>query len=267
MLSCMKKPITRTALAALSAIVISFTGCTDSETVAPDSSREPAINRTNQYAADVEVFERAAGKNSGFTPQQIHEFMKGMQSAPVFKNKFLGIPTLQTPSDLWIIMEIMYETKPDIIVEAGTFQGGSAAFWAIILEHINPNGRVITIDIEDKRHRLATRLPISERKVDFLLGSSTDPAIVAEVHRRAKGKRVLVILDSLHSKDHVAAELKAYAQLVPIGGYIIVQDTQVGPLLAIDEFLAANSSFIADRSRERYSDTNTVRGYLKRVGP
>ena len=103
------------------------------------------------------------------------------------------------------------------------------------------------------------------RRIDFLLGSSTDPEIVAEVHRRAKGKRVLVLLDSLHAKEHVAAELKAYASLVPIGSYVIVQDTLVGPIRAIDEFLATHDTFSADRSRERYSDTNSVRGYLKRV--
>jgi len=161
----------------------------------------------------------------------------------------------------------MYEVRPDLIVETGTYHGGSAPFWAIILEHINPAGRVITIDIEDQRTRRAKNLPIAKKRVDFLLGSSTDPEIVAEVHRRAEGKRVLVLLDSLHSKEHVAAELEAYAPLVPVDGYLIVQDTMVGPIAAIDEFLAANDSFVADRGRERYADTNTVRGYLKRVKP
>ena len=74
-----------------------------------------------------------------------------------------------------------------------------------------------------------------------------------------------MLLDSLHAKEHVAAELEAYAPLVPIGSYVIVQDTLVGPIRAIDEFLATHDTFIADRSRERYSDTNSVRGYLKRV--
>ncbi len=99
----------------------------------------------------------------------------------------------------------------------------------------------------------------------FLLGSSTAPEVVAEVHRRARGKRVMVILDSLHSKEHVAAELAAYAPLVPVGSYIVVQDTPLDSLAAIDEFLEANENFMADRSRERYPDTNSVRGYLRRV--
>jgi cephalosporin hydroxylase len=100
---------------------------------------------------------------------------------------------------------------------------------------------------------------------DFRLGSSTAPDVVAEVRRRAKGKRVMVLLDSLHSKEHVAAEIAAYAPLVPVGSYIVVQDTPVGPLAAIDEFLEANKNFMADRSRERYPDTNSVRGYLRRM--
>ena len=153
------------------------------------------------------------------------------------------------------------------MIEAGTFHGGSATLWAIILEHINPNGRVITIDIRDEREPRATSLPISKRKIDFLLGSSTDSEIVAEIGRRAKGKRVLVMLDSLHSKDHVAAELDAYAPMVPVGSYIIVQDTFGGPEAAIHEFLAENDSFVADRSRERYPDTGSVYGYLRRVKP
>jgi cephalosporin hydroxylase len=245
-----------------------FFGCLDSES--NDSVASPTrsdVDRADQYATDVEAFERAVGKNEGLAPEQIHKIMEEIRNSPLFKNTFMGVSTLQNPTDLWILMEIMYEMKPDLIVEAGTFHGGSAGLWAILLEHMNPNGRVITIDIDDRRDKRAINWPISKRKVDFLLGSSTDPAIVADVHRRAKGKRVMVILDSLHSKEHVANELKAYSPLIPVDGYIVVQDTESGPLEAIDEFLAANDSFVADRAKERYSDTNTVRGYLKRIRP
>ena len=207
------------------------------------------------------------GKDHGLTPEQIGQTMKELAAQPLFQNRFLGISTLQNPTDAWIVMEILYDVKPDLIVETGTYHGGSAPFWAIILEHINPEGRVITIDITDQRDPKAIALPISRRKVDFLLGSSTDPEIVAEVHRRAEGKRVLVLLDSLHSKEHVAAELEAYAPLVDQYSYVIVQDTALGPLAAILEFLEKNDDFVADRGRERYSDTNTVQGYLRRVTP
>ena len=101
--------------------------------------------------------------------------------------------------------------------------------------------------------------------MDFLLGSSTDPKIVAEVKRRTAGKRVMVILDSLHTKEHVAAELAAYASLIPVGGYLVVQDTPVGGIYAIHDFIAANDSFVIDKSRERLHYTVNRDGYLKRV--
>ena len=255
------------ALLTLGFLMASSPGCSESRAAEPSPSAKPGPNATQQWAADVEVYEGAVGKSHGLTPEQIHQAMEALRKAPSFRNRFLGVLTVQNPTDAWVVMEIMYDVKPDLIVETGTFQGGSAALWAVILEHINPRGRVLTIDIEDQRTPRSRALSISRRKVDFLLGSSTDPKIIAEVQRRAKGKRVLVLLDSLHSKEHVAAELEAYAPLVAVDSYVIVQDTMVGPKAAIDEFLAANDSFIADRSRERYKDTNTVRGYLRRVAP
>lgn len=222
---------------------------------------------TEQELRDIAIFEKANGASHGMSPQEVAETQGALRSHPVFKNRFLGVWTVQNPSDAWIVMEIMYEVKPDLIVEAGTFHGGSANLWAIILEHINPDGKVITIDIEDQRELRAKELPIAKERVEFLLGSSTDPKVVAEVHRQAKGKKVLVLLDSLHSKEHVAAELEAYAPIVNVGSYVIIQDTLMGPKPAIDEFLAATDSFVADRQRERYPDTNSVRGYLKRVKP
>ncbi len=193
----------------------------------------------------------------------------------IFKGRFLGVPTLQNPMDVWITQEILHEVKPDVLVETGTFRGGSAALWATLLAQINPGARVITIDVED-RTKAARRLPIVRDRVDFLFGSSIDPAIVAEVRRRVRGKRVLVILDSLHTKDHVLAELNAYAPMVPVGSYVIVQDSHVnghplrpdwgpGPWEAIAEFTRTTDAFVSDHSRERMLMTNNPNGFLKRV--
>lgn len=183
----------------------------------------------------------------------------------VFQSRFLGVSTLQNPTDAWIIQELISEVEPDFVVETGTYHGGSAVYWAMLLEHINPEARVITIDIADQREQRAIDLPISRRKVDFLLGSSTDPALVADVTRRVAGKRVLVILDSAHTAEHVLAELEAYSPLVGVGSYIVVQDTPVGPIRAIREFLSRDDRFEIDRSRERFLISNTVQGYLRRV--
>lgn len=198
--------------------------------------------------------------------QVIQEFRQIFaKRGPVFRNKFLGISTLQNPFDAWIVQELISELKPDLIIEAGTYHGGSAILWAMMQREVVPDGRVITIDIEDKREEAARTHPIAMERVDFLLGSSTAPEIVAEVRRRAQGKRVLVLLDSLHTADHVYNELEAYASLVPVGGYVVVQDTMVGPIHGVRRFLKENPGFEVDPSRERFIVTNTREGYLRRV--
>lgn len=183
----------------------------------------------------------------------------------VFSNQFMGVQTLQNPFDVWITLEIFWEVKPEVVVECGTFHGGSAMLWAMFLEHIEPDSRVVTIDIEDQREPDAKTFDIAQRKVDFLLGSSTDPKIVEDVAKRVKGKRTVVILDSLHTTEHVLDELRAYAPFVQKGSYIIVQDTPVGPDKAIEQFLAENDDFVVDTSRERLLITNNQGGFLKRV--
>jgi cephalosporin hydroxylase len=188
-------------------------------------------------------------------------------------NHWLGVQTLQNPLDAWVTQEIITEVRPDVIVEAGTYKGGSAIMWAAILEQLNPNGKVITIDVNDetenaKKHRMWNR------RVEFLQGSSTAPAIVEKVRQRTEGKRVLVILDSLHTRDHVYDELRTYAKMVPVGSYIVVQDTGAwkpevselsGAAQAITDFLAETDDFEMDRSRERFLLTNNPTGFLKRV--
>jgi cephalosporin hydroxylase len=188
---------------------------------------------------------------------------------------WLGVPTLQNPNDVWITQELISRLKPDFIVETGTYKGGSAAIWAMIQDQVNPGGRVITIDIEDLVDE-ATLPPISRRKVDFIVGSSTDPAVVADVTRRAGKGRVMVLLDSDHRKPHVLAELRAYAPLVSVGSYLIVQDTDInghpvlanfgpGPMEAVVEFLREDDRFEVDRAQERLMFTMHPSGYLKRV--
>jgi cephalosporin hydroxylase len=189
--------------------------------------------------------------------------------------EWLGVRTAQNPNDAWIHQEIIVRVKPDVIVEAGTQYGGSAAMWAMILQQVNPEGRVITIDIKDQTTG-AKNLQIVKDKVDFLVGSSVDPAIVSEVTKRVQGKKVLVILDSDHSKNHVLAELKAYGPLVSKDSYMIVQDTNVnghpvwqshgpGPMEAVEEFLKTNDQFRPDPEAERLMFTMHPKGYLKRV--
>jgi len=190
-------------------------------------------------------------------------------------NKWLGIPALQNPMDTWVTQEIICEEKPDFVIDCGTYHGGSAAFWALVLSQVNPSARVITIDIKDMMDE-ARKVPIVKEKVDFLLGSSTAPEIVNEIAKRVEGKKVIVVLDSLHTKEHVLQELEMYSPMIKPGGYIIVQDTVVnghpvkpdfgpGPFEAVQEFLAHNPGWAADSGRERLLFTFCPGGFLKRV--
>lgn len=192
--------------------------------------------------------------------------------------RWLGIPTEQNPNDVWIIQEIIYETRPDFIVETGTSKGGSAAIWAMILREANPAGRVITVDIKDSV--VAGTFPPSLReKVDFVIGNSVAPEVVARISAMVQGKKVMVLLDSDHHRPHVLLELEAYSPLVSPGSYLIVQDTNInghpvtqvsypeyGPMEAVEEFLARHPQFQPDGSREKLLFTMHPRGFLKRTG-
>ena len=183
---------------------------------------------------------------------------------------WLGVPTQKCPLDLWVYQEIIVEQRPDVIIECGTCKGGSALYLASICD-LTKSGRIFTIDIEPGRSRP------DHKRVRYILGSSTDPAVVDTVGQQIRpNDRVLVILDSDHSKDHVLNELRAYAPMVTTGSYIIVEDTNInghpvyaefgpGPMEAVEEFLATNAEFEIDTSREKFLMSFNPRGWLRRI--
>jgi cephalosporin hydroxylase len=184
---------------------------------------------------------------------------------------WLGHRAVKCPLDLWIYQEIMHERRPDAIVETGTARGGSALFLACMCDLLG-RGRVITIDL---RQRPPERLAQHPR-IDYRTGSSVAPEVVRAVHESIDpAERAMVILDSDHHRDHVLAEMRAYAPLVKPGDYLIVEDTNVnghpalpdfgpGPMEAVDAFLATEGGFEIDRSREKLLLTFNPRGYLRR---
>ncbi len=187
------------------------------------------------------------------------------------KATWLGAQALKNPLDLWVYQEIVFETRPELIVETGTYRGGSALYLASLCDLLG-RGEILSIDIEPMRDDY----PVHPR-ITYLAGrSSTDPAVVDEVRDRAGGHPVLVILDSDHSQAHVEAELAAFAPLVPVGCYVIVEDSNIGqiredllpgPLEAIEAFLARSDEFEIDREREKFLITFNPSGYLRRVAP
>ena len=242
-----------------------------------DTGEKIILNTDGTWKYQEEKINKIKTKNAEFKKEVVDQYHQAFYNNPDTwrLNKWLGILTEQNPNDVWITQEIIVETRPDFIVETGTLCGGSAALWSTILEQVNPKGRVITIDILDQAQD-AHKLPIVQKHVDFLHGSSTATDIVDYVKYSVEGKKVLVILDSDHSKKHVLNELAAYAPLVTVGSYLIVQDTNVnghpvaqtfgpGPMEAVVEFLAANPNFISDKGRERLMFTMNPSGYLKRI--
>jgi cephalosporin hydroxylase len=191
------------------------------------------------------------------------------ESASWMGTHWLGTRVIKCPFDLWMYQEILFRTRPDAIVETGTLYGGSALFMASICDQLS-GGRVITIDVKEQEGR-----PQHDR-ITYINGSSVSPDVLAELRAQiASNERVMVVLDSKHSKEHVLAELRAYAPLVTEGCYLIVEDTAAarlasrdhgpGPAEAVEEFLGEGAPFVVDRACEKFYVTFQPGGYLRRV--
>ncbi len=183
--------------------------------------------------------------------------------------RWMGTPVQQIPFDLWIKQEIIYETRPQLIIETGTFDGGSAMFYASLFDLMG-EGEIVSIDIEPQ-----SNLPTHSR-VEFITASSIEPSVIERIKARAEGKRVMVILDSDHSESHVRKELDVWAHCVTSGCYLVIEDTNVyghpvlkehgpGPMEALDNWLKTKPPFENDPTREKYMVTFHPRGYWKRI--
>jgi cephalosporin hydroxylase len=189
------------------------------------------------------------------------------------KTYWLGHPVVKCPLDLWIYQEIVFEKRPDVIVETGTAAGGSAHFLACMCDLVG-NGRVITVDIKGTPYQEKWERP-SHPRITYLTGRSVAPEILSSIRGSiGDSKTVMVILDSNHTKRYVLAELAEYAPLVSPGHYLVVEDTNInywsdfgpGPAEAVEEFLPtdAGAQFEVDRSREKFMMSFNPGGYLLR---
>lgn len=205
----------------------------------------------------------------------------------IFSRQYwMGVITMQNPFDVYAIQDIIYTTRPDLIIETGTANGGSALLWAGIMElsELPDESTILTIDLTEPTWTAGTRSwggtpredptksKLWKKRVRFFRNSTDNPELIERVVKPAtKGKKsVMVTLDSGHSSAHVAKELELYCPLVTVGSYCIVEDTKMsrwhsdGPLGAVLEFVRRHPEFEIDRSRELlYS--HHASGYLKRV--
>lgn len=138
---------------------------------------------------------------------------------------WFGRPVIQLPEDLIRIQEAIYEVRPDVIIETGVAHGGSLIFYASLCQALG-TGRVVGIDIEIRPHnRAAITAHELSSYITLIEGSSIDPGVVDRAAAQVSpGERVLVVLDSCHTKAHVLAELEAYHRLVTPGSYIVATD-------------------------------------------
>jgi cephalosporin hydroxylase len=209
------------------------------------------------------------------------------RSAPfryTYNFRWLGRPIIQFPQDLVALQEIVWETRPEVVVETGIAHGGSLVFYASLLQLLGGDGFVLGVDIDIRQHnRTAIEAHPLAPRIKMIEGSSVDPAIVARVREAVGGRRTMVVLDSNHTGDHVLSELQLYSPLVSAGCYLVVLDTIVermpkalfpdrpwgpgnNPMTAVDEFLKTTDQFVIDREiDDKLLFTVAPRGFLKRV--
>jgi cephalosporin hydroxylase len=198
---------------------------------------------------------------------------------------WLGLPVIQVPQDLIALQEIVWSVKPELIVETGIARGGSLVFFASLLELLGGPGRVVGVDIEIRPHnrRAIEGHPLFKR-ITLIEGSSVAAKTARQVCALARSSRsVLVVLDSNHTRAHVARELELYSPLVTRGSYLVVLDTVIedvpadffperpwkkgnSPKTAVHEFLRTHDRFVIDKDLEaKLLITVAPDGYLRCV--
>jgi cephalosporin hydroxylase len=257
---------------------------------------EPYIQFKKENRAEIE----AIGKDVELSVGTTQWMIKANTRKYSYHFEWLGRPIIQYPQDITAMQELIWDVRPDLIIETGIAHGGSLILSASMLAlldmcdaiqagtNIDPTKStrmVLGLDIDIRTHNRAAieAHPMSSR-IRMIQGSSIAPDVVAQVQEIAKGfKRVLVCLDSNHTHDHVLAELQAYAPLTSVGSYCVVFDTIVedmpadmfpdrpwgpgnNPKTAVWEYLKTHPEFEIDKSiQHKLLITVAPDGYLRRV--
>lgn len=236
---------------------------------------------------NVEKVIRSIIKSSGGSPDKfkLADFMEKFSHSFAFapQNYWLGVTIMKNPLDLAILQQIIFDKRPDTIIECGTAYGGSAYFMACMTDLMNIDGQVITIDCEPNQTGIYHKMDfidINGKLIGFDIQELKKPnhPKIKYIHSdclKAKlpkiGPKTMVVLDCHHSASHVYKELEKYSKLVSPGQYIIVEDTDAqglaggGPSAAVARFLKKNKQFTADKNREKYGISSNIGGFLIRV--
>jgi cephalosporin hydroxylase len=243
------------------------------------------MKQINEFEKEKRIAIENMAKDRRFQSLTNHWFIKSCKHKYSYNFNWLGRPIIQFPQDIIAMQEIIWRVKPDLIIETGIAHGGSLIFYASILELIGENGRVLGIDIDIREHN---RVEIEKhpmfKRITMIQDSSIDEKIVQQVYDFAKGKkRILIILDSNHTHEHVLRELQLYSPLVTKDSYLVVFDTVIedmpedffpnrpwgkgnNPKTAVWEFLKTSNRFEIDKEIEnKLLITVAPDGYLKCV--
>ncbi|WJM94355.1 cephalosporin hydroxylase family protein [Pseudomonas defluvii] len=196
---------------------------------------------------------------------------------------WMGRPIIQLPQDMMAMQELIWNIKPDLVIECGIAHGGSIIYYASLLE-LQGHGEVLGIDRDIRPHnRLAIESHPMFKRIRMIEGSSVDLAVVEQVRALAAGKKVILVLDSNHTHEHVLEELRLYAPLVSLGSYCVVMDTVVedmpadafpdrpwgpgdNPKTAVWVYLEENGDFEIDQQmNDKLLISVAPDGYLRRV--
>ena len=246
----------------------------------------PTNDPVAQFFAERDADIEAMGRDDELRRKSLDWMLHADRYKYTYNFTWMGRPIIKFPSDIIIQQELMWKLKPDLVIETGIAHGGSIIFTASMMEMMGIDGEVVGIDVDIRKHNrdLIEAHPMMKR-ITMYEGSSTSSDIVEKVRKHAIGKKcVMVVLDSLHSHEHVYNELKAYAPLVTVGSYCILPDTFIeffpkgyyshnrpwdvgnNPYTGMKQYLGETDMFVTDHSlTNKAMITETIDGYLRRV--
>lgn len=243
---------------------------------------DPITQFKQERAADI----AAMGRDEELKKKSLDWMLHADKYKYTYNYTWLGRPIIKFPSDIVATQQIVWDVKPDLIIETGIAHGGSLILSASLLELIGGEGKVLGIDTDIRAHnRKEIEAHPMMKRIEMIEGSSVADDVMAHVRASAaKAKRVMVFLDSLHTHDHVLKELELYAPLVTLGSYMVLPDTFIeyfpkgyyahnrpwdvgnNPMTALRAFMEKNSDFEIDRALcDKLMITEAFDGYLRRV--
>lgn len=240
-------------------------------------------NPAEQFQQEREARIRAMGADKALKDAAQAFTVESTRAGYSYNFSWMGRPIIQYPQDMVALQEIIWDMRPDVVVETGIAHGGSLVFSASMLQLLGSDGFVLGVDIDIRAHNRAAieAHPMSPR-IRMIQGSSIDEAVAAQVRQAIAGRvNPLVVLDSNHTHEHVLAELRLYSPLVKKGGWLVVFDTVVenmpegfypdrpwsvgdNPMTAVDAFLKDNDRFVIDAAMDaKLAVSMAPRGFLR----